>query len=61
MKNNTTPWSIDLEARISELKTAKKSGKKIAAIIYSDKDLYSSFRYRAYNMYESTKNYSKKW
>lgn len=61
MKNNTTPWSIDLEARVSELKTAKKSGKKIAVIIYSDKDLYSSFRYRAYNIYEATKDYSKKW
>lgn len=61
MKNNVVPWQIDLETRISELKSAKKAGKKTAAIIYSEKDLYSSFRYRAYNIYEATKNSSKKW
>lgn len=60
MENNLTPWNISLEKRISELKSAKKSGKKVAAILYSDVDLYSSFRYRAYNIYQATKN-SKKW
>ncbi|MBQ6127982.1 glycosyltransferase [Candidatus Saccharibacteria bacterium] len=56
----TDPWLIPLNTRIDELKRAKKSGKKVAAILYSEKDLYSSFRYRAYNIYEATKA-SKKW
>ena len=60
MKNNATPWNITLEKRLLELRSAKKAGKKIAAILYSDKDLYSSFRYRAYNIYAATKK-SKKW
>ena len=58
--HNTTPWNISLEARLRELNSAKKSKKKIAAILYSDRDLYSSFRYRAYNIYAATKH-SKKW
>ena len=58
--NSTNPWDISLEARKREFIKAKKQGRKLAIILYSSEDLASSFRYRAYNIYQATKN-SKKW
>lgn len=58
--NKISPWDISLETRKSELLSAKKSGKKIALLLYPDENKSSSFRYRGYNIYEATKA-SKTW
>lgn len=62
MKNShsTSPWDIPLETRISEFLSAKKSGKKVALMLYPDENKASSFRYRGYNVYQATKA-SKSW
>ncbi len=60
MENNSTPWQIPLETRKCEAEAALGNGKKLAIILYSDVDLSSSFRYRAYNIYQQTKK-SDKW
>ena len=58
--NNSEPWNLSLEKRVSELKEAKNARKKIAIILYPEEDKASSFRYRGYNIYQTTKN-SSKW
>lgn len=58
--NSSSPWDISLETRKSELFSAKKSGKKIALLLYPDENKASSFRYRGYNIYQATKQ-SKAW
>ena len=57
---STSPWDIPLATRISEFHSAKKAGKKLAVLLYPDDNKASSFRYRGYNIYQTTKT-SKKW
>ncbi len=51
---NSAPWNISIADRLYEIKTAKKNNKKIAILIYNEADT-STFRYRCYNIYQSTK------
>ncbi|MBQ3352562.1 glycosyltransferase [Candidatus Saccharibacteria bacterium] len=57
---NSEPWNMPLEKRIVELEEAKRSHKKVAVILYPEEDKASSFRYRGYNIYQTTKK-SNKW
>lgn len=62
MKNKIErdPWDIPLSTRKAEFLAAKKSGKKVALLLYPEENKASSFRYRGYNIYQATKN-SKEW
>ena len=59
MKINTEPWKIPLDERTTIIKNAKRSGKKIALMLYPSPDS-STFRYRGYNTFRATEK-SKKW
>lgn len=56
---NCEPWNISLTKRTGILREAIKSGKKISVIIYHHADT-STFRYRAYNIFQSLQS-SNKW
>lgn len=56
---NRQPWETSLECRCQLLKNAYKDGKKIAVMLYKQADT-STFRYRCYNVYQSTQH-SEKW
>lgn len=58
-KLNLEPWKISLEERKNIAKSAKKSGKKLVLMLYSEPD-GSTFRYRGYNTFRATEK-SKKW
>ena len=56
---NREPWNTTLEYRCGILKNAHKNGKKIAAMLYQQADT-STFRYRCYNVAQSTER-SQTW
>lgn len=59
-KSKLEPWLIPTNVRVREIKEALSQGKKVAVMLQPKVDLASSFRYRAYNIYQATK-LSKKW
>lgn len=60
MKDQDAILNVPLSRRKKEALSAINEGKKLALMLYSKVDLYSSFRYRAFNIYQVTKN-SRRW
>ena len=56
---NTDPWDIPLYKRVALIKESILKHKKVALLIYEKADS-STFRYRGYNIYQSTLK-SDKW
>ncbi|MBR3172513.1 glycosyltransferase [Candidatus Saccharibacteria bacterium] len=53
------PWEIDFEERVRDFESAKNDGKKIA-LYYAKAPDSSTYRYRVYNVYETSRQ-SKEW